>query len=272
MSKIKSKHLKEAAKTLGRYAEEHRRTLIWLTILSIISGIGNAVVPFLAGRLFDSILDPQPVAFGTLTTISLPWVLLSVWGLIQMTTYFIDWRIDVASMKLGARVFFDYFSRGFGHLLELPLSFHKSQKIGEIANKINMAANNLESLLGNVLISLAPQFLSIGVAIVIAFWIQPLLALVLISGVALYVFTVTRVVKPIAGLWRKIHHTFNRTFGDAYDAVFNAQPIKQAAGESIEQTKMYQKFSVTNYTLWTKLHATWAHLTFFNELLSLSPS
>lgn len=269
MTKVSSKHLKEAVRVLGSYAHEYKKPLVWLSVLSIVSALGNAVVPFIAGKLFDSILSPTTVFAGTGIAVSLPWLLLGIWAIIQLVTYTIDWRIDVSSLRLGALVYFNYFSQGFGHLLELPLSFHKRNKVGEIGNKINTAANNLEALFGNVLISLTPQFLSIIGAIGIAFWIEPIVALVLIAGVLLYILAITRLMKPLTGMQRKMFDVLSGSFGDAYDAIFNAQPIKQATAEATEKRKMEQRFSVRGWSIWTKLHSAWIHLTFLQRAIIL---
>ncbi len=68
------------------------------------------------------------------------------------------------------------------HLLMLPMSFHEEKKIGEVGEKISRAAFSLETIVGRIVIDLAPQFLSILIALGIGFYLNVWLALALVAG------------------------------------------------------------------------------------------
>ena len=48
-------------KVLRRCLGEYRQRIILLSVIGIISALGNGVVPYLAGRFFDSILTAKTI-------------------------------------------------------------------------------------------------------------------------------------------------------------------------------------------------------------------
>jgi len=45
---------KKGLKIIWKYLKEYKRDLIVLSILGVVSAAANGVVPFLAGKIFDS--------------------------------------------------------------------------------------------------------------------------------------------------------------------------------------------------------------------------
>ena len=166
IQKINKENLYTGFKVLLRYLGQYKKNISILSIMGILSAIGNGVIPYVAGKFFDSIINPSTIEiFGTI--VSLYIVLLVIWSLVQLITYTLDWKINITSEYLSNTIWLDYLSNGFGFLLNLPMSFHKKNKIGEIGNKINAAAGSLETIAGRIVIDLAPQILSIIIALIV---------------------------------------------------------------------------------------------------------
>src|SRR3989344_517 len=153
---------------------QYRREIVVLSVMGIFSAVGNGVIPYIMGKFFDAITSTNVV---TLVSYTIPVyiALLAMWAAIQLITYILDWKINILSEKFSNIIWLDYLSKGFGYLMLLPVSFHKT-------NKINVAASALETIAGRIVIDLSPQILSIAIAFGIAFFIQPLLAMLNICG------------------------------------------------------------------------------------------
>jgi ABC-type multidrug transport system fused ATPase/permease subunit len=235
--------------------------------LLFFSAIANAAVPYLAGRLFDAIIKPEKIFIIVLGTIPLWLFLIILWTIIRFISDIVDWFIGRKTNHLENIIHYDYLTKGFNTLLELPVSFHRERKIGEIADRLHNAAHQIERICGEVLISLTPQFLSIFAALVISFVINSYLASILMLGIIFYVAVLIKIAPPLAVAQRKAHKIAGRAHGDAYDAIFNVQPIKQAVAENYEQKKIFRNFRIKATALWNKVMDTWDKISFSQRLI-----
>ena len=268
IQKINKENLYTGFKVLLRYLGQYKRNIFILSIMGILSAIGNGVIPYVAGKFFDSIITPSTIEiFGTI--VSLYIVLLVIWSLVQLITYTLDWKINITSEYLSNTIWLDYLSNGFGFLLNLPMSFHKKNKIGEIGNKINVAANALETIAGRIVIDLAPQILSIVIAIGIAFYLKPVLAIILIVGLVTYVLVLISKVKPLAGIQKDYWGQISFLFGDAFDVIGNTLAIKQATAEKYEQKRIQDKSKLA-VPLWMKMTKVWGTLNLYQRFTILT--
>jgi len=263
----KSKYTTKGLKIIFQYLAKYKKDLIVLSVLGVISAVANGVVPYIAGRLFDSIIS-RSIIFTT-TKFKIPlWIfLILVWLLIKLIADIIDWNTRRKSETVGNISYCDYLTNGFSHLLELPLSFHKNHKMGKIADKINRAAGWLSTIISAVIINLAPQFLSIIVALAISFYINAALAAILVAGVVIYIFILLKTIAPLAGIQRQMIRTQASAYGDAYDAVFNVSTVKQATAEKYEQRKMFVNFRKKVIVLWIKIVFIWQNLNFYQRII-----
>ena len=108
---------------LLRYMSQYRRDIIILSVMGIVSAIGNGSIPYIAGKFFDALTNPGIFHF-VMYAIPLYVAILSLWAVIQLITYTIDWRINIKSEFFSNAIWLDYLSNGFSFLLFLPMSFH----------------------------------------------------------------------------------------------------------------------------------------------------
>src|SRR3989338_1496064 len=268
IEKINKENLYTGLKVLWKYISEYKKEIATLSIMGIFSAFGNGIIPYIAGKFFDAITSS-----GTVDVLSyavpLYVALLLLWAVIQLITYILDWRINILSEKFSNIIWLDYLSRGFGYLLLLPVSFHKTNKIGEISSKINVAASALETIAGRVVIDLSPQILSIIIAFIITFFLNPLLALVLFLGVAIYVFIFSTKIQHTAIYQKEYWDVLNFVFGESFDVVGNALPIKQATAEEYEINKLSTKMK-SAVPLWMRLTKLWGSLTLYQRMTILA--
>jgi len=138
-SKLKYNHFKKGALVVLDFFASRRRESILILILGTLSALGNGAVPSLTGRLFDSILTASEtlIIFGRV--IPLYAVLLLILALVQILVMAVEYRVTILRSVISFHSRFDYQSKSYAKLLDLPMSFHKQRKIGEINSKISNA-------------------------------------------------------------------------------------------------------------------------------------
>ncbi|MBM2818068.1 MAG: hypothetical protein HW401_658, partial [Parcubacteria group bacterium] len=156
-------------------------------------------------------------------------------------------------------IFGDYKVNASSRLLLLPVSFHKERKIGEVMNAIDRAGEGVYSITKQVVIALAPKFFSIIVGFGFAFYMNTLLALVLLIGIASYVLVIARLVPKAIPLDREINKRYGKAYGLAYDAIGNIAIVKQFVAEIFEKTRIKNSFGQAN-KFYVALTHVWSNL------------
>ena len=256
-------------KVIARYTTHYKRELFTLFGLSIASAAANAIVPYLVGQLIDGVISPRSLSlpFGPAVTFPAAFFFIGIWFLAKIIADIVDRQINMTSEKMDAIVEGDYLVEGLSKIMELPMSFYKNQKIGEVFDALARASKWLAQIISNIVIDLAPQFLSIAVALGIGIFVNPLLALVLFAAVVVYIFVLGRMSRGLARLHFKTHHAFNRAYGDAWDTISNIQAVKQAGAERYEERRLYRNFHLRAITFWLKIHVIWQNLSFLQRIL-----
>ena len=252
------------AAVIAKQLRPYKKILIWLSIFGLLNATANAFVPLIAGKIFDAIVkisqDPTAVLMPFIT-------LLIIWGTLQIASNVISWWTGFQNDKLSTNLLAEYTAEGFSKLFEMPLAFHTMQKQGDTSDRINRAANWLDQIVGNVLLSLLPSFLSIGVALIITFFINWQLMLVLVAAIIIYAGILWSAVPQLSGLQKRMHRAWNRAYGDAHDALGNIREIKQAATENQERKKIRRNYIDRAAQFWVDMNTIFARLTFAQKML-----
>lgn len=255
-----------------KYVSVYKKDLRVLTYLGIFSALANGTAPYVAGRFFDAIIKPSTLqVFGSV--VSLWVVLLFVWGTFQFIALAADWVWDVRNETFGMRIYVDYKAEAFARLLLLPTEFHKSRKMGEVIEGINRAGNGLYSIVGHVVVDLAPKFLSIIVGISFAFYMNTALAVVLLLGIATYLFVLTRTVPQAIPLQRKSFKLWQKAYGEAHEAVDNIAMVKQFVAEVFVKQDLRKNFDYAAYSditlerIWTNIRFSSRTIVFVVQLI-----
>lgn len=242
----------------------HKKAVIILIIFSVIVAVTDAFVPLLAGRIFDVIIS---VAGGEPIFATGIFLFIAVWLGLKIISDIVSWRIAFGTERLGTRVHAEYISEGFSRLLLLPISFHKKQKQGVVGEKINRAANFIDDIISRVLVRVVPEFLTVALVFVLAFFISPILSLILATAVPIYILILWISVADVAKLQRKMFGLWSGAYGAAYEALGNIQEIKQSASEEYERKNLSRRFVLRAAGVWIRLHEAWAKLSFAQKTL-----
>jgi ABC-type multidrug transport system fused ATPase/permease subunit len=250
-----------------KYIRPHKRSMIILAVLSILSAFANAAAPFFSGRIIDAIVTPGSMSIPLIGITRAVFVYVGLWFLVRASSDVIDWQFDTRNTVLGAKLESSYLVEGYSTLLMLPVAFHKSHKMGDVQNRISRAANCLDALVRQVIVRLLPQFLSIFAALIFVFWIQPLLASILLTGVVVYACILFFVVPRIAEIAHASHKAFGLAYGDAYDATMNVTSVKQAVAEEYEKKKLARNFFKRAFRYWLEMRELWEMISIWQRSL-----
>ena len=265
--KLSFEQFKNGTKIVFKYFFEHREKVIWIGILSVISAIASAATPYLLGKLFDALtIDATPYTIFSYTLS--PFVaILSIWLAVRIISDIAERYRTLGSQELDELISMSYILRGVIKLLHLPLSFHKRHKIGTTMSRIERAGGRLGTIISQVIILIGPDILSVFIALVLVFFIDSTLALVLLGGVASYIVVVGWSTPRYQGLLDTMHRAYQKTWGSAYDAVMNAHAVKQATAEAYEKRKSTRNFIARSVGAWVEYSRVFANLTLVQRLI-----
>ena len=241
---------REIIKYLGRYKKDVYSTI---AMALFVAGL-YVVIPAIYGRLVDLVIqgnvEKQPfVLLG----------LLGLWLVVNLVINTINHYRTQKQHIIAVKCEKDLVINSNTHLIELPLSFHKEKKIGEIFEKIARAGSNLSSIISQVVFSTLPQLFTAIVILIVLFHLNYKLGLVVISIITVYSFVTLLKIKPLTEGEGKLSKAFENVHGDIYDSVINTKAIKSFTAELQEKQKHqngYQKV-VNEYSsllnIWSKI-------------------
>ncbi len=246
---------------LWKYLSVYRRELTLLSVLGVFSALANGSVPFIMGKFLDAILVSHTVFEGTPFVMPFWMLMLIIWGGVQSVAIFTDWTNDQMARKMSSELYGTYWANSNAYLLRLPLSFHKNSKMGATNSTLNSAASHIDSIVGNIVIHLAPQFLSIFIGIWFAFLMNTVLAGSLLAGVCVYLVIVVSMVPKAIPLQVKTYEAWEKGWTEAAQATGNLISVKQFSAEGYHKKKLSQKFKIAA-SLQNKMYRIWSNIDF----------
>src|SRR3989338_2784527 len=246
---------------LWRQLRPYRTLLLSLGIAEILAAAANGVVPYITGKFFDTLITPYTI--GTYPA----WlVVLFVWAIVQFFANGISWAADRSTRRLTTDLEAGIQANAYMHLLTLPIGFHKKQRTGEITDNVSKAGWMTGSAV-NTILTLAPQFLTVVIGIVISFSIHSSLAFVLLGGMMLYLIVLGSVLPKTSKYQEEGFRIWNRAYGDAADAYANVQTVKQASAEEYERARIYKGFFEKAVPIWYRMERAWSDLNFSQHVI-----
>ena len=227
---------------LKKYFLKYKKDLKVILILSIFVAIFDAAVPYFMGKIIDSIIDPNSLfnIFGY--AIKGAFFFLILWIIAKIFSTVFGWRLNGIVSILAERAEVAYIHEGIALVLRLPLSFTKNHKLGDVMDKINRASGNIYGIFSNLVVDLAPQFLTVIFSLIFMLSINIILTCVVIVILAIYIYILFKITPNLADLRKKGNKGYNKAFGHGYDVVMNVQSVKQYTAEKFESKKVAHLF------------------------------
>lgn len=267
--KITKEKLRITINTIFGYLKIYKKETTVLSVLTIISALGNGTVPYITGRFFDSIIKPDTVFSISSFTTPLFVALLVAWLIIQLVTSLVDWRIAVLSLSIKHTIWCNYMSQGIGKILLLPIAFHKDNNSSSLVHKLDMSSSSIEQIFSEVIIKLTPKFLSILVALVICYFISPALLLILIIGLVVFSVVMSFSIKPLASFQQEFWERMNQVWGDFSGVLDNTKTIKQSNTEEYERKRLDDLFMGWMFPSFVKKDLVKINLGFYQRFIIL---
>lgn len=249
-----------------KHLKPHKRELFLLSLLGVISAITGATIPLIMGRFLDGIVNGKElVVFGIHPTPY--WVIfLALFVAIQMLNDLVSWIINTRSARFGTLMHAVEHADGYNKLLKLPFGFHKNSKSGEVTSIIQKSAQQISNFSENILITLAPQFLSIIVGISIALTLNVFLSSILIVGIILFTLLLWKATRPLAAATRDGQEAWSKAFGHSHNVYENIVAVKQNGSELFELKKNNIAWHGAA-NLWTKVEQIWKNVTYMQNFV-----
>ena len=266
-SKDKEQTLKRGIHILFSYLRHFRGVVFVTAILAVIQAIANGAAPYLMGRLFDAILVTDE--FYTIVGFTMEsWIFfIIVLSVLWLGAGIIGWIVDRNRRTVGTDIEAFYPAQAASRLLRLSVSFFKSERMGEIIERIQRARNSINVIVGQLAIGIAPEILSVIIGLTFAFLIQPILAGVLLFGVIAYVIILLHIIRPMIELQKEGNKQWRESFGLSIDAIENYQAVKQATAEEYENKRISDKYINGAAKAWKKVEYIWSGIDFYQRII-----
>jgi ABC-type multidrug transport system fused ATPase/permease subunit len=258
---------RENFKAIIHYLHPYKKAIIITAIFVFLENAILLIAPVLYGKIIDLVIANKKF---TLLVI----LFLAIWIFLDIIK---EWFVRIRyrkSEKIAYLASQDLITGSIKHVLNLPLSFHRSKKIGEIIQRFSRADQYLYSFVEDGLFSVVPNLIFSFLAFGIIGWVSWKLAIIYVIFVSLYIWLVVKKTNPIVGYQKKINKVFEKAYGDIFDRTVNIVAIKSNSAEEREHgrnLKNFRKgFSFFNrqITLWMNLEM-WKNWIFSSGFLVL---
>lgn len=217
-------------KIVWRYMRKYKKAVMGTAVLAVVFAMFEATIPYIYGRLVDIISDKSAS--------SLVLSLLGMWVLLSFLAAVFRNIVSKTGEYMGADILSDFVYKHMSHVMNLPLTFHREKKVGEIVSRIIRASDHIKEIVGTTLFWVAPRFLTVLIGVIIMFFINWQLAL---GSIIVFVLSAGIVWKRapllIAGQ-KELNKSLDKSAGALNDSFLNIQAIKSSAAEEFQKSKI----------------------------------
>jgi ATP-binding cassette subfamily B protein len=246
-------------KVLWQYLKKYKKKVYFLIFLAILSSIFSAVIPYIYGKLVD-------IATKTSTTLELIFKILGAWLLLTLISSWIDRYVSRKSSMIAQRSSNDFNIDLVSHVMCLPVSFHKEKKMGEIIQRINRASDYFNRVIEEIVFSTAPGILKAIMGLIILTSVEWRLSAAILFIIVFYGIVTIIKTRPIMKQQRVVNKTYERAYGDVYNAMSNIQVVKSSVAEGLEKKRNVKNFTNANDKLW-QLILSWNRLDVWQQTI-----
>jgi len=215
---------------------KHPSKFYWGIFAIFISSILVTIVPYIYGRLVDLAIDSN-------SSLILIIQLIFLWLGINLAANILERYSAKNSYEITVDLYNHLTTNLYAYVLNLPISFHKKQKIGKVLQKINRGISGISNLIEDVLFSFAPTVVSFFIALAILFWVEWRLSVILLIATLIFIIITIFYTKKLIKIQVLVYQSYERAYGFLYDSVINAQAVKSNTSESSEKRSNIKRFN-----------------------------
>lgn len=228
--------IKNDIKTLWQYLKKYKKKVYFLICLTVLSSGMSAAIPYIYGRLTDISVKPT-------TTLRLICEVLGLWLVLTLIINWIDRYVGRKSSLIATESSSDFNMSMISHVVNLPISFHKEKKIGEILQRISRAGDYFNRIVEEIVFSTAPGILKAIIGLIILALVEWRLSVAIAVIILFYGIVTIIKTKPIMSSQKILNRAHEKTYGDIYNAVHNIQVVKSSIAEDLEKKRNVKNFS-----------------------------
>ena len=238
---------------------KYKKVVVWTTVLALVFSVFDGFVPYLYGRLVDMASNGS--------TSFLIFSLLGVWILTSLLSAIFRRTVSVKGDFIGINILGDFIYKHMSHIVNLPLTFHREKKVGEIVSRITRAGDHIRDIVGNTLFWIAPRFLTVVIGLTVMFFINWQLSL---GVVLIFLFSagITIIRAPLLITSQKqVNKSFDESAGILNDSFLNIQTIKSCGSENFQRSKIKEIYGNNVGPALKRVSVTWENTMVFQELI-----
>ncbi|MBI4054315.1 MAG: ABC transporter ATP-binding protein [Candidatus Doudnabacteria bacterium] len=237
---------------LSQFWQKERGKIALIFLFVVCSQLFSLAEPFFFTRILDDFLrqigntarfPTEIVFFRQITTIVLIWigVAFTARTFKNLQLYFVDTVAD----RIGIRIF----EQALGHLLSLPMSFHASEKPGEIFRRLSKARDDITALFTVFFDKIFQNLFAITAVIAFIFWREWRLGLALVFYVPIFFGITYLFTKQIKRTQNDINQANEQLFGNALEAINNIELVKSFTAEEKELANVGHDNAISHQNL-----------------------
>ncbi len=204
--------------------------------LSLLTAALWVVEPLYSSYAVDVLMGMQE---GKPTNL---WLLGGVWALIYLSICGVQGFHKYCEWKFNHLMELDLLENAYVHGLKLPISFHNTQKTGEVIKTIQDGASELSWTLSRNLVEMSMSLSAAVVFMILSFHIEWRLALVMVGVLTVYICIMLVGTLKTAKQQDIVNQLWVKPTGRAFDAAMNIFSVKSAGSEGREQLLLHNLY------------------------------
>jgi len=222
-------------KMLWQYLRKYKNKVYFVAFIAIIASAIAAIIPYIYGRLVD-------IAVKSSTKTELIFYILGAWLFLTLISNWMGRYVERKGIDIAVKSSNDLLLDLSGHLIRLPVGFHKDKKIGEILQRIGRANEFFRQLIEETAFFIGQEMLKVIIALGVLAYVEWRLSIAIFIILVLYLLATFWKTKGIIKGQKKLNKAYEKGFGDMYNSTFNVQVVKSSTGEQIERKRNIRNF------------------------------
>jgi ABC-type multidrug transport system fused ATPase/permease subunit len=212
------------------FLRPYRKGVIWSFVLAFGALVGTVLIPYLSGLAINAIRARH---HHDLTLIA---IAITVAGLVRLVLS-VYRRLVAGKVSLGVEL--DLRNSLYGHMQRLELSFFDRQQTGQLMSRATVDLQSVRFFLGYGLIFIAQSAVTILLAAVAMFILQPSLAAISLAPVPFVVLIANRYGKKSRPALQEAQQRIAELTADVEESVSGVRVVKAFAqeGRQLERFK-----------------------------------
>ncbi len=230
-------------KRLARYCLPHKRKLLIVMLLMLVSSVLAMLPPYFIRDVIDKYVPDRDYVMLVIAALTL--VAAQV-----VITYITKYKAKSVN-KIGQDIIHDLRLDLFSHLQKLPFTYFDSRPHGKILVRVVNYINSLANLLSNGIVDIVTNVLSIGVILVFMFALDVQFTVICLIGMPVFAVTIFILKKYHRRAWQRQSSKQSNLNAYIQESIQGIRVTQSFAREN-ENFKTFEELCEDNKSSWKK--------------------